>query len=215
MDIRFDEKDEDLNLIPQLITKVVVPRVASLLGHSWNPRSKRESVRALNLVKEILDIVDPKSDTAKELLNSVLVSIQYVIELLPKKIQGENVDKQVKNSLKLLMNLSMWQGYLPTDTIQRIIIDNLLNMQLLPFLNKLDNPNQMVEICEQIVMTFPRQWTKDAGSLDRIGLFRYFILNNLLKKVEKNRELLQRTIQLIGNMNDKETEKQLKEKYQI
>lgn len=64
-------------------------------------------------------------------------------------------------------------------------------------------------------MTFPRQWTKDAGSLDRIGLFRYFILNNLLKKVEKNRELLQRTIQLIGNMNDKETEKQLKEKYQI
>lgn len=114
-------------LIPQLISKIVVPKISSLLAHAWNPRSTKETKKALLLVKELFDNIDPNSDLAKvglstffqfyflkfllltlfhffkELFNPILVNITHVIEQLPKKIQEVDENKQIKNMLKVFL----------------------------------------------------------------------------------------------------------------
>lgn len=109
----------------------------------------------------------------------------------------------------------MWSGYLQKETVQRIVVDNLLNMQLLPYLNKLNDQQKLVDITESIILSFPRSWTQTPDLLQRAGLFRFFLFNSLTKKLENNKTLLRKGIEFFGQLQEKETEKQLLIKYHL
>lgn len=51
----MDEKDEDLQLCPRLIEKLVVPRVTFLLANCYNPFSAKQTERAVTLFRQFIE----------------------------------------------------------------------------------------------------------------------------------------------------------------
>jgi GC-rich sequence DNA-binding factor len=53
----YDENDEDSQLIPSLVEKVVIPKVKTLLATVWNPTSRTQNLRGLELIKEMAEFI--------------------------------------------------------------------------------------------------------------------------------------------------------------
>jgi GC-rich sequence DNA-binding factor len=53
----YDEDDEDSQLIPALVEKVVFPKVKTLLAMAWNPTSRTQNLQGLELVREMAEFV--------------------------------------------------------------------------------------------------------------------------------------------------------------
>jgi hypothetical protein len=81
--ITLDPNDEDLNLVPQVVEKVIAPKVTALIANAWNPRLLSQSKKAAELVKQLLIYLEPNSAAIKELLTAVVVAAQGVSDSMP------------------------------------------------------------------------------------------------------------------------------------
>lgn len=189
--------DPDLDLVPSLVEKVVVPRCVKLLTHLWNPRSVEANHRAIELMNQLLIYIDPKSDLIKELLSAVLVSIQGVTETLPPSIKSE---KQLGLELKLLRNIAEWFGFqehnFPVlDHLGRIILDSLLNMRILPYMKQLQSYQMIVTTLEMLGSTLPPAWFREG----KLTMMHHFV-GQLCNRIpsEQQPQLLPRVIKILG-----------------
>ncbi len=96
----MDSNEEDLNLVPQIIEKVICPKLTTAITNVWNPRLDYQNKNVLELVKQMLIYLDPKSNAIKDLLSSVVVAVQGVVDKLP-TLRDESSKHEVDLYLKV------------------------------------------------------------------------------------------------------------------
>eukprot|EP00741_Cyanophora_paradoxa_P017281 tig00020961_g16691.t1 len=75
--------DPDLDLVPRLIEKAVLPVVRSALSKAWDPLSRTQNAAALALVRELQIYLDPSGEPLRELYEAVVGRLAAACEALP------------------------------------------------------------------------------------------------------------------------------------
>jgi len=227
----YDENDEDSQLIPALVEKVVFPKVKTLLAMMWNPTSRTQNLQGIELIKEMSEFVG--AEKLKDLLVQVHLSLQSAAEsivmLTPSSHNPEEVlafcRRQFWFTLKSLRNFALWSDYFPQATLEKLIVDNLINSKLLPYVRVLPSLPDTLEHCEHIVQSLPRAWFINAKvPPPSLAVLHEFISNRVVKqleeKVRENRDpksirLLTRGLNLLSNLSDFESVQRIAAKNKI
>jgi len=200
---KVDPDDEDPNLIPNLIGKVLLPKAVKIISNIWNPCSPLQAQKAYDLVQRLLDYLEPQSDAMKELFTSILVSMRATIETLPSEIT-ENIFDSI---IFLLQNITSWDGVLSTEIVQSLLVDNLMNSRVIPYVNLITSQDKALDALEKIVQVFPSTWFEGGTAPDKLMLFRHFV-GTFAKKLSTIQRV-ERVTKLLKGLNDWESIKKL------
>lgn len=133
---RMEENDEDNNLVPKLVEKVVAAKLASFANNVWNPRTESQNRAMLAALDQILIYVEPHSEAVKDILTAVQVSLLNVIENMPLTIHDDALPDETERYLKLIKNTLAWEKFLSESVLNKIVLDNLINMRLSAWINR-------------------------------------------------------------------------------
>jgi GC-rich sequence DNA-binding factor len=171
----IQKNDDDVNLLPRVVEKTLVPKFLYFLGNVWDPMSRQQSNRVVSLVKKLSDeypTVSMDSKPMQELLRAVVVKLKETVEndiflpLYPKSLVENKstgafafVERQFWSCLKLLGNISMWRGLIPDFTLHELCCDSLLNRYLvLSLQHTVCSHSETLYKCEKAVAALPEQW---------------------------------------------------------
>jgi hypothetical protein len=144
------EHDEDNNLVPKLVEKVVAAKVASFANNVWNPRTEKQNRAMLAALDQILIYVEPQSEAVKDILAAVHISLLNVVENLPITIREDALPDEVDRYLKVLANACAWEKFLSEAVLYKIVLDNLINMRLSAWINRAKSKELAMEAAERV-----------------------------------------------------------------
>lgn len=186
-----DPDDEDLQLIPRLVAKVVVPRIAGLLQHVWDPLSTSQTRRVVALIRRLAEdypTVSAENKETQEMFTAILLRMRQSIDndvYIPlfTATQLENslsakycfYQRQFWSCVKLLGNITEWAGLLAPDTLQELVLDGLVNRYLLLSLQNSPTSPLSVSKAEAIISKLPPSWFSEGSTVTRPlqGMARY------------------------------------------
>jgi GC-rich sequence DNA-binding factor len=226
------EDDDDMNLVPRLVEKVVLPRARWALTHCWDAFSHTLTQRAISLVKEMLVYVDAQSNEMASAITSVLATLQSaadrdVLPLYP-VAKGQSQTSQetfafstrmLWRTVKLMRNIAAWHELLAAGPLQQLTMDTLLNNKILPFLKSVRDSPFVLDACEKILDSFPQDWLGGTTVPSGLLLFHDFV-SRLPKRIDEERQvnstkMIHRALRLLSRMNDYENAQSLAKKYGI
>lgn len=140
------EDDNDLNVVPKLVEKVVTPFLTTFFFTEWDPLSRKQLSPALKLVSLVTDHVDGKADNVQKLLSTVMDRFHDLVNncskyaLLPQE-DASKTHAQWKfcrnrwwRAMKLLKTLLCWKSLISEDVVKQLALshfkDNLLPLIL-------------------------------------------------------------------------------------
>ncbi|XP_038077839.1 PAX3- and PAX7-binding protein 1-like [Patiria miniata] len=172
----LESEDLDVSIIPRLVQKVVLPKLADLVGEVWDPVSTTQTNRLVSLVHKLVEdypTVNSDSKNTREFLKALVDRMRRTLDddvympLFPKDMLEKSaaansfLQRQFWSCVKLLGNLLLWHGLISEDHLLELAIDGLLNRYMLLSLQNSDVNEDSILKCQRIVATFPPQWFKE------------------------------------------------------
>ncbi|XP_030765366.1 PAX3- and PAX7-binding protein 1 isoform X1 [Sitophilus oryzae] len=200
-------KDPDINLLPTVIEKVLLPKLTQLVDKCWDPVSSSQTLRLVGMVGRYIrkyPTLGPSSKSLTNLFNAILHKMQVALEndvyipITPKLADSKNqfFQRQFASGLKLLKNITSWQGIINDNKLKELALNALLNRYLLSALKfcVLTDAVQKVRLISQVV---PRIWLQE--STPEFTMFSTSV-NNLYQQLDKNNPLHLESIDILNGI---------------
>ncbi|XP_040204439.1 intron Large complex component GCFC2 [Rana temporaria] len=170
------EENADHKVLSAVIEKTVVPRVCGFIEHVWDPLSSQQTERLVCFCKTHV-LENESSKTVKDLIACLVSRLKKAIEddvyipLYPKRVLEDRNsphskfrERQFWSAVKLLGNVTRWDGFLEEETLQELSLDKLLNRYLLLVLLNTEPNSDAVTKCSKVVECLPQSWFKGIES---------------------------------------------------
>uniref|UniRef100_A0A8C2PTH2 PAX3 and PAX7 binding protein 1 n=1 Tax=Cyprinus carpio TaxID=7962 RepID=A0A8C2PTH2_CYPCA len=169
------EEDIDNNLLPAIVERVLLPKLAVLMDQVWDPLSSSQTFRLVTFMQRLIKyyptVLHGDNRNTQELLRTIVMRIRRTLDddiflpLFPKNVM-ENKNsgpylfsqRQFWSCVKLLGNILIWDGILSPSVLKELAIDSTLNRYILSALQTTDVSEEHVEKCRRVVECFPVQW---------------------------------------------------------
>ncbi|CAL8099261.1 unnamed protein product [Orchesella dallaii] len=138
--------DPDSRLIPSVAEKVLLPYINRVIEARWEPMSDRQTRSLVNVLYKIIDewTAGASSKHMHSILTTVIskfknaVDTDVFIPIFPKPVMSNvfssasvYASRQFWSSVKLLDNMSKWQGLICDRPLQTLALDALLTRYIL------------------------------------------------------------------------------------
>ncbi|CAL8084945.1 unnamed protein product [Calicophoron daubneyi] len=139
--------DDDLRILPHTVEKVVLQRLNDLVFASWDPLSSHESLRLVELVRELTTTyptIGVGSRATEQLFATIVKRMELTIQedifiplyskYLMQNRQGQAYlffERQLQIGIKMLKNVLLWHDLLSTEALQHVSLTCLVNRYLL------------------------------------------------------------------------------------
>ncbi|XP_069492435.1 PAX3- and PAX7-binding protein 1 isoform X2 [Ambystoma mexicanum] len=170
-----DQEDVDISLLPTLVEKLILPKLAGVAEGVWDPFSSSQTSRLVAIVQRLINgypsVVNAENKNTQALLKALLMRMRRTLDddvfmpLYPKNVlENKNsgpclfFQRQFWSSVKLLGNFLQWYGILSNRTLQELSIDGLLNRYILLAFQNLENGEESIKKAQCVIDCFPRQW---------------------------------------------------------
>ncbi|XP_066910442.1 PAX3- and PAX7-binding protein 1-like [Clytia hemisphaerica] len=180
----IDTEDDDLNLLPLIVEKILVPKLIVLTQDVWDPLSKQQTRLLVYLVKRLVDdypTMTKESKGVQRLMETIVLKLKTSVEtdlfipLYPRSsLQGKNpkalifLERQFWKGVKLFDNVMQWNLILSQKKLQELGVDAILNRYLIMALQQFPDPLSSFEKCKHVVNLLPKDWF-DKNSDNVIG----------------------------------------------
>ncbi|XP_056415451.1 PAX3- and PAX7-binding protein 1 isoform X1 [Hyla sarda] len=171
----FDKDDADIMLLPSLVEKVILPRLAVMAENVWDPFSTTQTNRLAAVFQKLINgyptVVNSDNKNTEALLKALLMRMRRTLDddvfmpLYPKNvIENKNsgpcvfFQRQFWSSVKLLGNFLKWYGVLSNKSLQELAIDGLLNRYILMAFQNNENGEDSIKKAQSVIACFPKQW---------------------------------------------------------
>lgn len=176
------KQDPDLQLVPIIIEKVLLPKLTQLVEAVWDPLSTSQTLRLVGLQSRLVQeypTVVPSSRALEQLVTTIIAKMKSAVEndmfipIYSKQVLGGSggtfFQRQFGTAVKLLRNLLAWQGVVADRVLRDVALGSLLNRYLLAALRTCE-PVDAAEKCSMIVSTFPCWWFQSQQQGDCVCL---------------------------------------------
>ncbi|XP_068126577.1 PAX3- and PAX7-binding protein 1 [Hyperolius riggenbachi] len=170
-----DKEDADIALIPSIVEKVILPKIAALAENVWDPFSSTQTNRLAAVMQKLINgypsVVNSDNKNTEALLKALLMRMRRTLDddvfmpLYPKNVienknSGPSVffQRQFWSSLKLLGNFTKWHGVLSNRCVQELAIDGLLNRYILMAFQNNESGEDSIKKAQSVIACFPKQW---------------------------------------------------------
>lgn len=138
-------QDSDNLLVPIVVDKIIIPKLTMLVEKCWDPISSSQTLRLVGLIGRYIrkyPTLAPDSKTLNQLFSAVVDKLKLAVEndvFIPifsrqsTSVETKNpfFQRQFASALKLLRNVSSWQGLMNDRTLKELALTSLLNRYLL------------------------------------------------------------------------------------
>ncbi|CAG9768997.1 unnamed protein product [Ceutorhynchus assimilis] len=200
-------KDPDITLLPTVVEKVLVPKLTKLVDNCWDPLSSSQTLRLIGCVGRFIrkyPSLGPESKSLNNLFNSILYKMKLALDndvfipVTPKIADSKNqyFQRQFASGLKLLKNITSWQGIINEAKLKQLALTCLLNRYLLSALKfcALTDAGLKVRLISQVL---PRVWLQE--STPEFEMFTLAI-SNLQNQLDKNNPLHLEAIDILSGI---------------
>ncbi|KAH8278983.1 hypothetical protein KR018_012122 [Drosophila ironensis] len=182
--------DPDVNLVPALIERIVLPKLTTLVAEYWDPLSTTQTLRLVGFINRLGREFPLSGDNKqlKKLFEAIMDSMRSALEndvfipIFPKQVQEAKTSffqRQFCSGLKLFRNFLSWQGILADKLLRELAIGALLNRYLLLAM-RVCTPNDAINKAYIIVNTLPTVWLQpESETLKNLELFISYIKQTL------------------------------------
>lgn len=166
----FDPNDADVNLIPELVEKVALPILHHEIAHCWDMFSTRRTMNAVFATNLVVTYVPASSKALQELLAVVCSRLTQAIADLDVPAWSSVVTRVVPGaaqfvayrfgtSVRLLRNICMWKDVLSLPLLEKLVLEELLKMKLLPHVRSImPNIHDAITRMERIIASLSGVW---------------------------------------------------------
>ncbi|XP_018323423.1 PAX3- and PAX7-binding protein 1 [Agrilus planipennis] len=200
-------KDPDVSLLPKVIDKVVVPKLTQLVDRCWDPLSSSQTLRLVGTISRYIrrfPTLGPASKSLQNLFNAILHKLKEALEhdvfipIVPKFAETKMpfFQRQFASGLKLLRNITSWQGILNDNTLKDLALNSLLNRYLLSAI-KICQLTDAVNKMGLISHILPRIWLQN--NTIHLEMFSMCV-TNLGQQLDKNNPLHLESIETLSNI---------------
>ncbi|XP_016381482.1 PAX3- and PAX7-binding protein 1-like [Sinocyclocheilus rhinocerous] len=169
------EEDTDNSLLPAIVERVLLPKLAVLTDQVWDPLSSSQTSRLVTfmqrLIKDYPTVLHGDNRNTQELLRTIVMRIRRTLDddiflpLFPKNVMENRnsgpylfSQRQFWSCVKLFGNILKWDGILSPSVLKELAMDSTLNRYILSALQTTDISEEDVEKCRRVVECFPVQW---------------------------------------------------------
>ncbi|XP_044740539.1 PAX3- and PAX7-binding protein 1 isoform X2 [Chrysoperla carnea] len=161
--------DPDINLVPAIVDKIIILKLKDLVEQTWDPMSSSQSLRLVGLIGRFVrryPTLGPGSQRLQDLFTAIVDKIQQAVEhdvfipIFPKQVletKSSFFQRQFNSAVKLLGNITCWQGTLADHVLKDLAINSLLNRYLLSGL-RVCQLIDAVSKAQLIINALPRIW---------------------------------------------------------
>ncbi|KAJ8384583.1 hypothetical protein AAFF_G00200200 [Aldrovandia affinis] len=167
--------DLDVNLLPAIVERVILPKLAFLADQVWDPLSSSQTARLVafmhKLIKGYPTVLHGENRNTQELLKTIVLRTRRTLDndifmpLFPKNVlENKNsgpylfFQRQFWSCVKLLGNVLQWHGILSNSTLRELAVDSTLNRYILSALQTTEPGEESIEKSQSVVECFPQQW---------------------------------------------------------
>ncbi|XP_030648406.1 PAX3- and PAX7-binding protein 1 isoform X2 [Chanos chanos] len=170
-----DKEDIDLGLLPSIVERIVLPKLAFLADQVWDPLSSSQTSRLVSfmhkLIKGYPTVLHGENHNTQEVLRTIVLRTRRTLDddilmpLYPKSVMENRnsgpylfFQRQFWSCVKLLGNILQWNGILSVSTLKELAVDSTLNRYILSALQNTEAGEDSVEKSRRVVDCFPAQW---------------------------------------------------------
>ncbi|XP_066555966.1 PAX3- and PAX7-binding protein 1 [Amia ocellicauda] len=167
--------DVDINLLPSIVERVVMPKLAVLTDQVWDPLSSSQTAQMVafmnRLVKGYPTVLHGENRNTQELLKTIVMRTRRTLDndvfmpLYPKNVlENRNsgpylfFQRQFWSCVKLLGNILQWHGILSNTSLKELAVDSIVNRYILSALQNTEPGEDSIEKSQSVISCFPRQW---------------------------------------------------------
>uniref|UniRef100_A0A182Q932 GCF C-terminal domain-containing protein n=1 Tax=Anopheles farauti TaxID=69004 RepID=A0A182Q932_9DIPT len=208
--------DPDVRLIPTLVEKIFLPKLAALVEQYWDPLSTTQTFRLVRLLKRFVRDYPSLRVTCKPLrvlFQAILDKLKQSIDndvfipIFPKQAQEAKssfFQRQFCSGLKLLRNITSWQGILADAALKELAIGSLLNRYLLNGM-RVCTPVDAIAKASTVVYTLPRVWlspgTSVVQSMEQFVNMLQHLQSQLDPAIPQNGKLIEQISKLLSSLH--------------
>lgn len=201
-------KDPDIALLPTIIEKLIIPKLTQLVDKCWDPLSSSQTLRLVGTVSRYIrkfPTLGPASKSLNNLFSAILHKMKTALEhdvfipITPKLAESKSqfFQRQFASGLKLLKNITSWQGILNDNTLKELALQSLLDRYLLSSL-KFCMVTDAVQKVRLISLILPRVWLQGTNTPE-FKMFSATVLN-LHQQLDKNNPLHLESIEILNSI---------------
>ncbi|XP_055544228.1 PAX3- and PAX7-binding protein 1 [Wyeomyia smithii] len=169
-------EDPDVRLVPTLIEKIVLPKLTALIEQVWDPLSTTQTLKLVRLINRLSRDYPSLRRTCKQLrmlFQAILDKLKLAVDndvfipVFPKQMQEAKssfFQRQFCSGLKLLRNITCWQGIIADGPLTELAIGSLLNRYLLNGM-RVCTPVDALNKASMIMYTLPRVWLTTGSAI--------------------------------------------------
>lgn len=167
--------DNDACLLPSIVERVILPKLAVLADQVWDPLSSSQTSRMVafmhKLIKGYPTVMNGDNRNTQELLKTIVMRTRRALDddifmpLFPKNVMENRnsgpylfFQRQFWTCVKLLGNILQWYGVLSNSTLKELAVDSTLNRYILSALQNSEDMEDAIAKCQKVVECFPQQW---------------------------------------------------------
>lgn len=180
-DVKVESEDDDIKLLPNIIEKVLIPKLTVLMRDVWDPMSTNQTKLAAFLFQRLVDdypTISADSKETKALVDAIVNKLQTAVEteiyipIYPKSCLEANnsvhllfLQRQFWKGVKLLKNLMSWNWLLSRNKLQQLGIDAILNRYLIIALQQFPDTVSTFEKAKMVINVLPKEWFEQSDNI--------------------------------------------------
>ncbi|CAH1183754.1 unnamed protein product [Phaedon cochleariae] len=200
-------KDPDISMLPTIIEKVIIPKLTHLVERCWDPVSSSQTLRLVGMVGRLIrkfPSLGPASKPLNNMFGAIFHKMKTSLEhdvFIPISVKlaeskSPFFQRQFASGLKLLKNITSWQGILNDNNLKELALTSLLDRYLLSAL-KFCAIVDAVHKVRLITQILPRIWL--VGNTPEFKMFSATLLN-LHQQLDKNNPLHLEPIEILTSI---------------
>lgn len=200
-------RDPDINLLPIVVEKLILPKLTQLVDRCWDPLSSSQTLRLIVVLSRYIrrfPTLGPDSQSLNNFFNAILHKLKQSLEhdvfvpIIPKLAETKSpfFQRQFASGLKLLRNITSWQGILNENILKDLALNSLLNRYLLSAV-KFCQLTDAVSKIGLINLILPRVWLQ--SNTPHLQMYSICV-NNLAQQLDKDNPLHLESIETLSNI---------------
>ncbi|KAL0994930.1 hypothetical protein UPYG_G00129550 [Umbra pygmaea] len=171
----MNKGDVDVNLLPTIVERVLLPKLAVLTEQVWDPLSSSQTSRLVSFLTRLINgyptVLNGENRNTQELLKTIVLRTRRTLDddiflpLYPRNVLcNQNsgpylfFQRQFWSCVKLLGNILQWNGVLSNSTLRELSLDSTLNRYILSALQSTEADADSVLKSQRVVECLPAQW---------------------------------------------------------
>ncbi|GAM19391.1 hypothetical protein SAMD00019534_025660 [Acytostelium subglobosum LB1] len=197
--LTLDQDDPDPDLIPKLVIKVIIPKVEYYITYIWNPLSQEQSKHLKETIDEIHVYVENKEEL-QALYTQIYVSLKNSSDVITIPITDKDSDDikefttmMFTRCIRLVKAVSVWSGKLDNALFTQLLLDDIINRKLLPYLGlvAMNNPDKSLNLWSQLVQAMESIQLNNNNAASKLNNAIHMLkeLRNMSFNNDKNKQL--------------------------